>query len=103
MKDVTIRWEIDLRRDDGQAMDISEVAHVEIFTSLDPATFGYTSVGKFTPDVSQTVLQSLEGGTWYFRGVVEDTQGKRSVPKDVSIEIPKSAPAGLATLTVEVV
>jgi hypothetical protein len=99
MATATLTWTLPTTRENGVSLDISEIRHTLISMSADGgATFG--SEAAVLPTDPQTfVVDNLVVGNYVFRAVVEDTDGRRSVPTD-QIGSVLAAPSGLADFSV---
>lgn len=102
MAQITLSWVLPTTRANGQALTPDELAGVEIRMSADGgATFGAPAV--VPPSVTQEfVVGSLVAGSYLFRFVVEDLQGRRSDSYDAVGDV-LAAPSALADVTVVVV
>lgn len=98
MARVTVKWVIPTTRESGKPLKLSDVHHVRVEVSADGVSFA--NVGDFTPDVTETVLDDLDFGTWTFRGLVVDTAGRVSQPAFATVDIVDTTPPGPTVLTV---
>lgn len=93
MANVRVKWTLPTTRQSGLPLQVSDIAAVEIAQSADGgASFGVIDV--LPPTTLETVVQDLEPGEWFFRGVVVDKAGRRSDPKSGSVVVPDETPPG---------
>lgn len=102
MANVKATWVLPTTREDGTALPVEAIAFVDIELGVDGENFA--SIGNYTPDVLETIVQDLEVGTWYFRGAVVDTQNRRGAASVGEIVIPSdAAPGALLELNLSLV
>lgn len=89
---VRVKWTLPAPRPFGAAI---VGARIEI--SADGGA-NYGVLDTFPPAVSETVVQDLEPGDWFFRGVAIDEAGRESKPKVASIRVPDDSAPGELTL-----
>ena len=102
MATATFRWELPTERKNGAPLDPqTEIAHTEVQLSADGGA-NFSPPANVAPDVAQEFpVADLAGGSYVFRGVVVDTDGRRSDPTDVSFSV-LEAPLGPQNATVDV-
>lgn len=101
-RNVNVAWVYPTTRQSGLPLPANELAGVELSVSVDNTN--WTVYDSFTAAETSTVVPELEAGTWYFRGVVLDTAGRRSAPLVANIIVPDESPPGpLSTLNVTLV
>ena len=101
-RNVNVNWVYPTTRESGLPLDPADLAGMELSLSVDGAT--WSLYNTFAANVVSTIVPELETGTWWFRGVVRDVQGRLSAPVISSIDIPDETPPGpLANLTVTLV
>lgn len=89
---VRVKWTLPAQRPFG-----SPIAGARIEISADGGA-NYGTLDTFPPAVSETVVQDLEPGDWFFRGTVLDEAGRESKPAVASIRVVDDAPPGELTL-----
>jgi hypothetical protein len=103
MRNLLISWILPTTRaPSGAALPVEEIASVLIEISADGITFA--PVGSYPPSVLSAVVEGLDVGTWYVRGVAYDTLGQRGVGAiaTVTVEPPVVVtpdPPGLLAIT----
>ena len=103
MASVKLNWVLPVNRESGKPLKIEDIKSVEIQMSADLGA-NYVTLESFTSDVLETVVQDLEPGDWYFRGLVHDIQGRVSKPVVSNIILADNTPPGaLQTLTLSLV
>ena len=99
MATVKVRWSLPTTRESGLPLDPADIAGVELSLSADGgANFGLFDT--YPPSVLEAQVTELEPGTWVFRGVVVDSDGRRSAPRTAVQVIEDATPPG-ALLTLE--
>lgn len=103
MANVKLTWVLPTQRASGRPLNEQDIAGVEIAASADGGqTYGVLDV--LPPPVLETVVNELEPGEWFFRGVVVDQAGRRSASRVASIVVPDESPPGeLLALTLTLV
>jgi hypothetical protein len=98
MANVRVAWTLPTTRQSGKPLSPADIAGVELAQSADGgANFGV--IDTLPPTTTSTLVNELEPGDWYFRGVVIDTAGRRSSPVVKSISIADTTPPGELSLT----
>lgn len=101
-RNVNVNWVYPTTRESGKPLNPADIAAVELELSVDNVL--WTPYDTFPSPVLSTVIPELDIGTWYVRGVVVDTAGKRSKPLVGSVTVPdETAPGSLANLTLTLV
>jgi len=97
----TLNWTLPTTREDGVALDVSEIMGTEISMSADGGA-NYSPVVVVASDVPQTfVVDNLTAGTYAFKATVVDTADRRSVDAVVTGTL-LAAPAGIDDLSVTI-
>lgn len=102
MSNLRLAWTLPTERVLGEALPPAQIKHVEVQMSADG---GATYNGLFQEtdmSVLGRLLTDVDPGTYMFRGVVEDTDGRRSTDFDITSDPVLSAPNGLGTFTVTI-
>lgn len=94
---VNVSWVLPTTRESGKPLDPAQIALVELELSADNVNFA--QYNAFPPNVLSTAIPELEIGEWFVRGVVVDTNGKRSKPVVKSIVVPDDSAPGILELT----
>jgi hypothetical protein len=106
MQNVKVVWVLPTTRESGRPLAVEDISHVRIELSADGGQ-SYARIDDFTPDVLETTVEALDVGTWTFRGLVADKQGRVSAPVIASVEIvppgDTTAPSPLVTLVLNLV
>lgn len=98
MANVRLRWVLPTTRQSGKPLAAEDIRSVEIAQSADGGqSFGV--IDTFPPATLETLVNELEPGEWFFRGVVIDTANRRSNAVVKSITIADTTPPGELTLT----
>ena len=100
MANVRLAWTLPTTRVQGEALPESEIAFVEIQMSADGGA-NYSGLAQVAPPILEFVAQDLNPGTYLFRGIVEDVDGRRSAAADATADI-LSVPNALGTFTVTI-
>lgn len=101
MSRATLNWTLPTEREDGVALDVSEIMGTEISMSADGGA-NFSPVVIVAPDVPQTFeVDNLTAGNYEFKATVVDTAGRRSVDAMVTGSI-LAPPAGIADLSVTI-
>lgn len=79
MANLKVRWVLPTTRENGRPITPADISHVRIEVSADSGT-NYGMIGDFLPDQLETIVQDLDFGTYVFRGLVADKQGRVSAP-----------------------
>jgi hypothetical protein len=96
-RSVNVSWVLPTTRESGKPLSLAEIAGVELSLSVD--NVNWTAYDSFPAAVLATVIPELDIGTWFVRGVVVDTAGKKSKPVVASIAVPDESAPGVLTLT----
>lgn len=96
MANLRILWNLPTTRESGAALAPTDIKHVRVELSADGAT--YALVGDFPPTVTETLVEALDTGEWFVRGLVADLKGRVSQPAVKSVVIDETAP-GVVTFT----
>lgn len=102
MSNLRLAWTLPTERVLGEALPPAQISLVEVQMSADG---GATYNGLFQEtdtSVLERLLEDVDPGTYFFRGVVEDTEGRRSIDFDIQSDTVLSAPNGLGTFTVTI-
>lgn len=79
-KDVTVTWDLPTAREQGGALDPSDIQHVLVELSADGGA-SYSELNRVLPTEAQQVfVPDLDVGQWHFRLIVVDTLGQSSAP-----------------------
>ncbi len=98
-RNVNVSWVLPTTRESTKPLDPAQIASVELAISADQSN--WSVYDTFAKEVLSTVVPEVDIGTWYFRGVVVDTAGKRSAPLVASVVVPdETAPSALGALNV---
>lgn len=101
-RDVNVSWTYPTTRESGLPLDPADLAGMTLELSVDNAT--WSLYNTFAANVSSTVVPELSPGEWFFRGTVQDSQGRDSAPIVRSIVVPDETPPGpLANLDLTLV
>lgn len=101
-RNVNVSWEYPTTRESGLPIDPADIAGMTLEMSVDNAT--WSLYNTFAANVVSTVVPDLEPGEWWFRGTVQDVQGRDSAPLVRSIVVPDETPPGpLANLSLTLV
>lgn len=101
MKNVVVEWTLELARESGGELLITDIAGVEIAVSGDNGTNWAVLPNLIPPATLTTTLTDVDIGSYLVRGVVVDTNGQRSTPTVRPFVVPdESAPRPLSSMTV---
>lgn len=86
---------------DGEELPASELNLVRIESRVQGAP-DFAEVASLTESPFERLFENLPGGTWHFRAIVVDTDGRESPPGEASIDLPLGDPdEPTITLTIE--
>lgn len=101
MANVRVLWALPTTRESGKPLNPADIRHVRVEVSADGGA-NYAPVGDFPPTVLDTTVTDLDFGTWTFRGLVVDTQGRVSPPLVATfVNEDTTGPSALEALQVE--
>lgn len=101
-RNVDVNWVYPTTRESTKPLNPADIAAVELELSVDGTL--WTPYNSFPNPVLSTTIPELDIGTWYVRGIVVDTAGRKSKPLTGSITVPdETAPGPLANLTLTLV
>lgn len=101
MKTATLNWTLPTTRTSGGALDVSEIARVDIYMSADAGANFVLAGNRVPTEAQEFIVSDLDVGTYTFRVVVVDTSDRPSLPSDVDAIVPdESPPSQVADLTV---
>jgi hypothetical protein len=102
MARATLNWTLPTTRVDGAALAQGDIDFTDISMSADGGA-NFSPPIQVPADAAQTfVVDDLVGGTYIFRAVVQDTQGRRSANADQTADVTIADPSAIADLTVTV-
>lgn len=101
MAQVRLSWVLPSTRSNGVGMGPDEVHGVEIRMSADGGTNFGGAAWVLATEPQEFVVDNLVAGSYLFRMVVEDKDGRRSDSYDAPADV-LAAPSALADVTVEV-
>lgn len=97
----TLNWTLPTEREDGVALDVSEILRTDISMSADGGT-NFSPTSPVLPTDPQTfVVDNLTAGSYLFRATVIDTLGQPSGDAEVTGSI-LAPPAAIADLSVTI-
>lgn len=101
MAQATLNWTLVSTRDDGSPLAPTDIAFTGISMSADGgASFG-PEAQVLPTEAQEFVVDGLVPGTYIFRGVVQDVDGRRSGDAEASGSV-LAAPSAIADLTVTI-
>jgi hypothetical protein len=101
-RNVDVSWVYPTTRESGKPLNPADIARVDLELSVDNNL--WTPYDSFPAPALSTTIPELDIGTWYVRGFVVDTAGKKSKPLVGSVVVPdETAPGPLANLTLTLV
>jgi len=101
-RNVNVSWAYPTTRESGLPINPADIAGMTLEMSVDNTT--WSLYNNFAANVTSTVVPELEAGEWFFRGTVQDTDGRDSAPLVASVVVPDETPPGpLANLDVTLV
>ena len=100
MSTANMSWVLPTTRTSGRPLTVDEIAGVEVSISGDLGANWKVATTKAPPDLTHSI-SDLEVGTWIFRFIVIDTNGKRSGPFDKTAEVEDdSDPSPITDVTI---
>lgn len=103
MANVKVLWALPTTRESGKPLAPSDIKHVRIEVSANGGQT-YALIGDFPPSVLEADVQDLDFGTWTFRGLVVDKEGRVSPPLVATfVNEDTTGPSALEALQVELV
>lgn len=101
MARATLNWTLPTERVDGTALDPSEIDRTDIMMSADGGA-NFSSPAPVLPTEPQTfVVDNLTVGSYVFRAIVIDTDGRASDMAEVTGSV-LAAPAAITDLSVTI-
>jgi len=100
MANARLTWVLPTNRIQGEALPEAQIAFVEIQMSADGGA-NYSGLAQVPPPELEFLVADLNPGTYLFRGIVEDIDGRRSDAVDTSASI-LSVPSELPTFEVTI-
>jgi hypothetical protein len=100
MSNARLAWVLPTDRVQGEALPEAQIDFVEISMSADGGA-NYSGLAQVPPPTLEHLVSDLNPGTYMFRGVVVDKDGRRSDDADVTASI-LSAPSALPDFTVTI-
>jgi hypothetical protein len=106
MSNLRLNWVLPTTRVGGEALLPEQIKFVEIKMSADGG-LTYNGLVQAPPSVLEHLITDADPGTYHFKGVVQDIDGRRSTSHDISttnpgVPIPTAPPSELPTFTVVV-
>lgn len=95
MANVQLNWTLPTTREDGTALDQSDIQHVRIEARVVGGEFG--EINQVPPSNTSLLIEQVAGGDWEFQGIVVDSGGRESQPMVASLAVPISNPDALQT------
>lgn len=100
MSNARLNWKLPTTRVQGEALPEAQIAFVELQMSADGGT-NFSGLIQASPSVLEHLVTDLDPGDYIFRGIVEDTEGRRSDHVEATDSI-LSAPSALPEFTVTI-
>jgi hypothetical protein len=108
MSNARLKWLLPTVRVGGEALPVAEIAFVEILMSADGGN-NFSGLTQAIPTVLEHVVNDLAPGTYAFRAIVQDTDGRRSAENNIQADVGDgglppvvSAPAAVPEFTVTI-
>jgi len=106
MSNLRLNWVLPTTRVGGKALLPEQIDFVEISMSADGG-LTYSGLVQAPPSVLEHLITDADPGTYHFRGVVQDIEGRRSASHDISttdpgVPVPVAPPSALPVFTVTV-
>ncbi len=106
MSNARLTWSLPVVRVGGEALPVTEIEFVEIQMSADGGN-NFSGLIQAEPALLEHVVNDLAPGTYVFRAIVQDTEGRRSTAAEAVAEVDGgglppvlSAPAAVPDFTV---
>ena len=101
MSTATLRWTWPTNRVLGEALPLAQIQHLEISMSAD-AGDNFSGLAQVPPPATDLLVNDLAPGTYIFRAVVVDTEGRNSSVEEITSETILSAPNPIADFSVKI-
>jgi hypothetical protein len=86
MSNARLNWTLPTTRVGGVALDVTDIEFVEILMSADGGN-NFGGVVQAPPSVLEHVVADLASGTYIFKAIVQDTEGRRSAEVTRAAEV----------------
>jgi hypothetical protein len=106
MSNLRLNWVLPTTRVGGEALTPAQIEFIEIQMSADGG-LTYNGLVQAPPSTLEHLVVDADPGTYHFKGVVQDLDGRRSTSHDISttnpgVPIPTAPPSELPVFTVVV-
>lgn len=86
MSNARLNWALPLSRVGGEPLPETEIEFVEISMSADGGN-NFSGLVQAPPSVLEHVVADLAPGTYAFRAIVQDTDGRRSAENNIVADV----------------
>lgn len=93
-KTVVLTWDLPTTRKEGGPLALDEISNTEVQISLDGGT-NFVNL-DFVDSIAPQTIQGgdLQFGTYFFRFIVNSTDGQSSDPLDFPVDVPDASVPG---------
>jgi hypothetical protein len=97
-RNINVNWVYPTVRESGKPLLPSEIQSMELSLSVDNTNWAIFNT--YPASQTSTLVTEMDAGEWFFRGIVIDTNNRRSAPLVASVVVPdETNPGALTSLT----